>query len=317
MELLLGFGGDLAHAFPQRAHTARERVDARTPLLQLTAQDLLQMARETPCRATRVATAWVVLVLAVTPVAQWMWHATLYEGTASVATGALIAACLLPFSVIWRDLRQGRVRSLRDPRRARLWGEGYRPARPPLVLPSVPMMLIMLLPAGLLGANWATGASLAGRINITEAVFGFWLLAWNGRTVVASAAFRRMERRTAPVDDLIRRCITPAWELVMRACRWSGWSSAALLALALGWPNTLRSGVQGTLTNLSVWLLTASLALGLPIVLHWQRPVAPRTRSGKELLGELSEAQVRRISVGLNVGLATTMLLIAVLGGLA
>lgn len=316
VELLLGFGGDLVHAFPRRAHTARERVDARTPLVQLTAQDLLRMARETPCRATRVVAAWVVLVLAVTPVAQWIWHAMLHEGVASVATGALIAACLLPFAVAWRDLRQGRVRSLRDPRRTRLWGEGYHPARPPLVLPSVPMMLIMLLPAGLLGANWATGASLAGRVNVTEAVFGFWLLVWNGRTVVASAVFRRMERRTAPVDDLIRRCVTPAWELVTRACRWSGWGSAAVLALTLSWPSTPRSGVQATLADISVWLLTASLALGLPIVLHWQRPVAPLTRSGKELLGELSEAQVRRISVGLNVGLATTMLLIAVLGGL-
>jgi hypothetical protein len=167
VELLLGFGGDLVHAFPLRAHTARERVDAGTPLLQLTAEDLLRMARETPCRATRVATAWVVLVLAVTPVAKWMWHATLYEGVGSVVTGALIAACLLPFAVAWKDLRQGRVRSLRDPRRARLWGEGYQPARPPLVLPSVPMMLIMLLPAGLLGASWATGTTpLAGRQKI-------------------------------------------------------------------------------------------------------------------------------------------------------
>jgi hypothetical protein len=178
------------------------------------------------------------------------------------------------------------------------------------------MMLIMLLPAGLLGASWATGASLAGRVNVTEAVFGFWLLIWNGRTVVASAVFRRMERRTAPVDDFIRRCVTPAWELITRACRWSGWGSAALLALTLSWPSTLRSGIQGTLTDISVWLLTVSLVLGLPIVLHWQRPVAPLTRSGEELLGELSEAQVRRISVGLNAGLATTMLLIAVLGGL-
>lgn len=125
-----------------------------------------------------------------------------------------------------------------------------------------------------------------------------------------------MERRTAPVDDLIRRCVTPAWELVTHACRWSGWGSAALFALALSWPSTLRAGVQGTLADVSAWLLTASLALGLLIVLHWQRPVAPRTHSGEELLRELSEAQVRRISVGLNVGLATTMLLIAVLGGL-
>jgi hypothetical protein len=84
----------------------------------------------------------------------------------------------------------------------------------------------------------------------------------------------------------------------------------------LSWPSTLGPEVQGALTDVSAWLLTASLALGLPIVLHWQRPVAPSTRSGEELLGELSEAQVRRISVGLNVGLATTMLLIAVLGGL-
>jgi hypothetical protein len=317
VELLLGFGGDLVHAFPRRAHTARERVDAGTPLLQLTAQDLLRMARETPCRATGVAAAWVALVLAVTPVAQWMWHAMLYEGAASVVTGALIAACLLPFAVVWRDLRQGRVRSLRDPRRARLWGEGYHPARPPLVLPSVPVMLILFLPAGLLGANWSAGASLAGRINVTEAVFGFWLLAWNGRAIVASAVFRRMERRAAAADDLIRRCVTPAWDLATRACRWSGWSSAALFALALSWPRALHSGAPGTLTDVSALLLTTSLTLGLLIVLHWQRPVAPRTRSGEELLAELSEAQVRRISVGLNVGLATTMLLIAVLGGLA
>jgi hypothetical protein len=316
VELLLWAGGDLVHAFPRRAHTARERVDARTPLLQLTAQDLLRMARETPCRATRIAVAWVVLVLAVTPVAQWTWHAALYEGIASVAIGALVVVCLLPFAVVWKDLRQGRVRSLRDPRRVRLWGEGYHPARPPLVLPSVPMMLVMFLPALLLGANWATGASLAARINVTEAIFGFWLLAWNGRTLVASAVFRRMERRTAPMDTLVRRCVTPAWELLTRACCWSGWGSAALLALALSWPRALQSGAKGALTDISAWLLTASLALGLLVVLHWQRPVTPRTRSGEEILCELSDAQVRRISVGLNVGLATTMLLIAVLGGL-
>jgi hypothetical protein len=316
VELLLGFGGDLVHAFPRRTHTARERIDAKTPLPQLTAQDLLRMAREAPCRATRVVAAWVVLVLAVTPVTQWVWHVTLYGNAGSSATGALIAICLLPFAVAWKDLHKGRVRSLRNPRRTRLWGEGYHPARPSLVLPSLPTMLIMLLPAGLLGANWATGASLAARINITEAVVSFWLLVWNGRTVIASATFRRMERRTAPVDDLIRRSVIPAWELITRACRWSGWGSAALLALTLSWPSTLRSGVQATLADVSVWLLAASLALGLPIVLHWQRPVAPITRSGEELLGALSDAQVRRISVGLNVGLATTMLLIAGLGGL-
>ncbi len=84
----------------------------------------------------------------------------------------------------------------------------------------------------------------------------------------------------------------------------------------MSWPSTLGSGVRGALTDVSAWLLTASLALGLLILLHWQRPVDPRTRSGDELLGDLSEAQIRRISVGLNVGLATTMLLIAVLGGL-
>lgn len=314
LELFVALGGDPAGAFPQRAQTARERVDAKAPLPQLTAQDLLGMVREAPCRATRATLAWVALVCVLASVAPWVWYVVLYAGAGSTAAGPVIVACLLLFAVAWSDLRHGRARSLRHPRQARLWGAGRHPQRPPLVLPSLPMMSIMFVPAGLLGATWAAGTSFSGRVNVTEAVLGFWLLVWNGRAAVTSKAFRRFEARTARVDALIRRYVTPALDLTARVCRWGVWGSASLCALALSWPKALGPGAQGKLTDASVWLLTASLALGLLVVFHWHRPAAPETRSGEQLLDELSEAQVRRISVCLNIGLAMTMLLIALVG---
>jgi hypothetical protein len=78
-------------------------------LLGAIAVTFLLTAHESHAPATGligVADAWAVLVLAVTSVAQWMWHAVLYEGVASLVTGALIAACLLSFAVAWKDLRQ-------------------------------------------------------------------------------------------------------------------------------------------------------------------------------------------------------------------
>ena len=157
LELFVALGGDPAGAFPQRAQTARERVDAKAPLPQLTAQDLLGMVREAPCRATRATLAWVALVCVLASVAPWVWYVVLYAGAGSTAAGPVIVACLLLFAVAWSDLRHGRARSLRHPRQARLWGAGRHPQRPPLVLPSLPMMSIMFVPAGLLGANWAAG----------------------------------------------------------------------------------------------------------------------------------------------------------------
>lgn len=314
LELFVALGGDPAGALAPRAQTARERVDAKAPLLRLTAQDLLGMVSEAPCRTTRATLAWVALVCVLASVARWVWRVVLYAGGVSATIGPLIAACLLLFALAWNDLRHGRARSLHHPRQVRLWGAGRHPQRPPLVLPSLPTMSIMFVPAGLLGVTWAAGASLSSRVNVTEAVFGFWLAAWNGRAAVTSTAFRRFEARTARADALIRHYVMPVSDLVARVCRWGLWGSASLFALALTWPRALGVGAQETLTDASAWFLTASLALGLFVAFHWQRPLAPRTYSGEQLLDELSEAQVRRISVCSNVGLATTMLLIALVG---
>ncbi len=313
VELLLALDGDLARAFPRRMRRANERVEARTPLLQLGVRDALEMARETPCAPTRAAVAWVALVLALVPVAGWAWQAALHEGAVSLVAAAVIVPCSTLFVLAWDDLRQGRMRNPIDPRRVRSWSEGYHPEPVPTVLPSLPVLLLVFLPAVLLGVKWTAG-SLGGRLNVTEAVFGLWLLAWNGRRAVTTATFRRIEALTAPLDELIRRGVTPVWDALLLLCRWSGWGSAVLFALAASWPAARHSGAASTLTTASATMLTLSLILALVVHSHLRRPVSPCTRSAQQLLRDLGDAQTRRFSTLLNVGLGTSMLLIVLCG---
>jgi hypothetical protein len=316
IEAFLGLNGNLAHAFPPRTRRARDRVEARTPLLQLAVQDALEMARETPCAPTRTAAAWVGLVLALTTVEQWAWQVVLHKGPTSLLMVAVIGPCLALFAVACNDLRQGRVRSLTDPRRVRQWGEGYRPEPAPTVLPSAPVLLLFLVPAVSLGVNWAARGSLSAHISIMEVVFGLWLLAWNARGAVTSPMFRRVERLSAPLDDLIRRGLTPTWDLLFHVCRWSGWGSAVLLTLALSWPASIHSGTPSTLDGVSTCMLVVSMILGPLVLSHWRRPVSPRTRSAQQFLREQGETQIRRMSMLLNLSLGASMLLLVVLGGL-
>ncbi len=316
IEILLDLKGDFARAFPLRTRRARERVEARTPLLQLAVQDALELARETPCMPTRTAAAWVVLALALTPVEQWAWQTAFHPRTISLTMVSVIGPCLTLFAIAWNDLRLGRVRSLTSPRRVRRWGEGYRPEPPSTVLPSTPVLLLCVLPTASLGVNWSTEGSLAAHVSITEAVFGLWLLAWNGRAAVASPTFRRIERLTAPLDDLIRRGLAPAWDLLSHASRWSGWGSAVLFTLALSWPASMHPQTASTLNSVAAAMLAVGLLLGPLVLHHWRRPVSPCTHSAQELLREQGEAQIRRISIWLNVSLGTSMLLTVVLGGL-
>jgi hypothetical protein len=315
-EALLGLNGDLARVFPPHVRRARERVEAKTPLPQLAVQDALEMARETPCAPTRSATAWVAVVLAGTTVERWAWQAILHEGATSLMELAVIGPCLALFAVVCNDLRQGRVRSLTDPRRLRRWSEGYRPEPTPTILPSAPVLLLLLVPAMSLGVNWAAGGSIGGHLSIMEAVFGMWLLAWNGRDAVTSSAFRRVERLAAPLDGLIRRSIVPTWDALSCICRWCCWGSAVLLTLALSWPASMRSGPASTLNEISAVMLVIGLILGPLVLNHWRRPVAPCTRSAQHLLREQGETQIRRISTWLNMSLGASMLLIVILGGL-
>jgi len=315
-EALLGLSGDLARVFPLHVRRARERVEAKAPLLQLAVQDALEMARETPCAPTRGVAAWVAVVLAGTAVEQWAWQAVLHEGATGLMRLAVIGPCLALFAVVCNDLRQGRVRSLTDPRRPRLWSEGYRPEPTPTILPSSPVLLLFLVPAVSLGVNWAAGGSFGSHVSVMEAVFGVWLLAWNRRGAVTSPAFQRVERLAAPLDELIRRSIAPTWDALSYICRCCCWGSAVLLTLALSWPASMRSGAASTLSGVSTGMLLISLILGPLVLNHWRRPVAPCTRSAQHLLREQGETQIRRISTLLNVALGASMLLVVVLDGL-
>jgi hypothetical protein len=116
------------------------------------------------------------------------------------------------------------------------------------------------------------------------------------------------------VDHFIRRGVTPAWDLLSRLCRWSGWGSAALLTLAWSWPASFPSGVAPTLNEIASLLMTACLVLGLVVLNGWRRPVMPCTHSAEALLREQNPTQIRRISMYLNVCLGTSMLLVAIVG---
>lgn len=315
-EALLGLNGELARAFPLRIRKARERAETKAPLLQVAVQDALEMTRETPCAPTRGVAAWVAAVLAGTTVEQWGWQAILHEGSTSIVMLAVIGPCLALFAVACNDLRHGHVRSLASPRRSHRWSEGYRPEAIPTILPSAPVLLLFVLPAASLGVNWADGGSFGSHLSLTEAVFGLWLLAWNGRGAVTSPAFRRIERVAAPLDKLIRHSIVPTWDVLSYICRWCIWGSALLLTLALSWPAPMRSETASTLNGASAIMLTVGLILGPLVLSHWRRPIAPCTRSAQDLLREQGETQIRRISMWLNVCLGASMLLIVVLGGL-
>ena len=175
-------------------------------------------------------------------------------------------------------------------------------------------MLLLVVPVLALGVNWSATSSWSSHLSVADAVFGLWLLAWNGRSAAASPTFQRLEQRAAPIDRLLRRGATPAWDLLSRVCRWSGWGSAALLTLAWSWPGSFPSWVAPTLNETSACLLAVCLAL---LVLNsWRRPVSPRTCSAQELLRGQGETQIRRVSVFLNVCLGACMMLVAVGGGL-
>jgi hypothetical protein len=316
IEVYLRVKGDLARAFPLRMPRAHERVEARTPLLRLAVQDFLQMARETPCVHTRIASAWVALVLALATVGDWAWHRAAHESAFGPLVAAAMVPCLALFAVAWSDLRRGRVRSQGDLRQVRAWAEGYRPLSEPMVLPSVIVLALLGVPAGLMGASWAARWSWTARLGVTEAMFATWLLAWRARGMIAGESFRRVERLAAPLDELLRCGLATAWDVLSCVCRCSGWGSAVLLALGLSWPASPRSEVASTLTTISAWLLTVSLVLGLLVLSHWRRPVTPVTCSARHLLGKQGETQLRRISRFLNVGNCASLLLLIVVAGL-
>jgi hypothetical protein len=314
-ELLMWRNGDLAHAFPLRPRSTRERVEAKTPVLTQLAQDLLEMEREDPCKATRVASAWVALVLASVPCGQWAWYVVLHEGLRALLAVAAVAPCLAVFALACNDLRLGRIRSLHHPRRARTWAWGYEPAREPTILPTVPVIVLGLLPAAIAGGSWSDGASLETHLSITQAVLTLWLWLWSGRQAASSNTFVRVERALAPLDRLIRENVASAWDLLSRTSRVCGWSAAGLIVLSFSWPASVGKGVPVILTTVSAALLTASLLLGLLLLTPWKRPVSPVTYSARHLLGRVGEAQERRISTFLNVAFGCSLLAYVVIVG--
>jgi hypothetical protein len=314
-ELVLRFNGDLAHALPLRPKSARERIEARTPLLTEFAQDLLRIGREAPCAASRVMSAWVAVVLAIEPCGQWMWHAILLEGPGALLVGAAIAPGLGVFAIAFNDLRLGRIRGLRHRQQPRVWAHGYEPAREPTILPTVPVMVLCLIPAAIVGAMWSDSGSLETHLSVTQAVLALWLFLWNGRKAASSKPFVRVEHAFAPVDRLIRENVGHTWDLLSRASRICGWSAAGLFAVSSSWPKSVGRGVPGMLIGVSGALLTASLLLGLLVLNPWQRPVSPITYSARHLLGRQSQAQEQRISTFLNVAFGCSLLVFVVVVG--
>lgn len=316
-ELVMWRNGDLVSAFPPRARRTRERVEAKTPLLTQLAQDLLEIGREAPCAATRVAGTWVALVLASVPCGQWAWHALLHEGPGALLAAAALVPCLVVFALACDDLRRGRIRSLRHPCQARTWAQGYEPAREPTILPTVPVIVLCLLPATIAGGSWSDGASLETHLSVTQATLALWLLLWNGRRAASSKAFIRIERTLAPLDRLIRENVGSTWDLLSRISRVCGWSAAGLIALSFSWPASVGKGVPAMLTSVGAGLLTISLLLGLLLLKPWQRPVSPVTCSARQLLDRAGAAQERRISTFLNIAFGCSLLAFVVIVGAA
>jgi hypothetical protein len=314
-ELLMWLNGDFRHAFPLRPRRARERIEAGTPLFSQLAQDLLEIGRETPCAVTRTASAWVALVLAVGVCGQWVWHMVLHASPGAPLAGVAILPGAAIFALTFNDLRWGRIRSLRRPRQARIWTHGYEPAREPTILPTVPLIVLGLLPAAIVGANWSDNASLQTHLSVTQAVLALWLLMWNGRQAASSKAFVRFEQKLAPIDRLIRENVVHAWDLLRLASRICGWSAAGFLAVSFSWPASPGEKVSGTLISVGSGLLTASLLLGLLMLTGCQRPVSPVTSSVRQLLDRQGEAQERRITTFLNVAFACSLLAFVVIVG--
>jgi hypothetical protein len=314
-ELVLWVNGDLAEAFPLRPRSARERIEARTPVLTEFVQDLLRIGREAPCSASRVMSAWVALVLASVPCGEWTWHAILHEGPGALFAGVAIAPGVGMFAIAFNDLRLGRIRGRRHQRQPRTWAHGYEPAREPTILPTVPVMVLWFVPAAIVGAMWSDGGSLETHLSVTQAALALWLFLWNGRKAASSKAFVRVEHAFSPVDRLIRENVARAWDLLSRAYRICGWSAAGLLALSFSWPTSMGKGVPGVLVDISSGLLVASLLLGLLVLNLWQRPVSPVTYSARHLLNRQGEAQEQRISTLLNVAFGCSLLAFVVIVG--
>ncbi|HEV7529000.1 MAG TPA: hypothetical protein VGO29_08900 [Solirubrobacteraceae bacterium] len=314
-ELVLRFNGDLVHALPLRPKSARERIEARTPLLTEFAQDLLRIGREAPCAASRVMSAWVAVVLAIEPCGRWMWHAILQEGPGALLAGAAIAPGLGVFAIAFNDLRLGHIRGLRHRQQPRAWAHGYEPAREPTILPTVPVMVLCVIPAAIVGAMWSDSGSLETHLSVTQAVLALWLFLWNGRKAASSKTFVRVEHAFAPVDRLIRGNVVRTWDLLSRASRICGWSAAGMLALSFSCPTSAGRGVRGMLIGISSTLLTASLLLGLLVLNPWQRPVSPVTYSARHVLSRQSHAQEQRISTFLNVAFGCSLLVFVVIVG--
>jgi hypothetical protein len=314
-ELVLRLKGNLAEVFPLRPRSARARIEARTPVLTEFAQDLLRTGREAPCAASRVISAWVALVLASMPCGQWMCHAILHEGPGALLAGAAIAPGVGVFAIACNDLRLGRIRGLRHQRQPRAWAQGYEPPREPTILPTLPLMVLGFVPAGIVGAMWSHSGSLDTHLSVTQAALALWLSLWNGRKKASSKVFVRVEHTFAPVDRLIREHVTQTWDVLSRVSRICGWSAAGLFALSLSWPTSAGKGVPGVLIGISSALLAVSLMLGLLVLNPWQRPLSPVTYSARHLLSRLSEAQEQRISTLLNVAFGCSLLAFVVIVG--
>jgi hypothetical protein len=259
--------------------------------------------------------AWVALVLASVPCGQWIWHAILHERPAALLAGVAIAPGVAVFAVAFNDLRLGRVRGMRHPRRARAWARGYEPAREPTILPTVPVIALCFVPAVIVGAMWSGNGSLETHLSVTQAVLALWLFLWNGRKAASSKAFVRVEQAFAPVDRLIRTNVARTWDLLSRASRICGWGAAGALGLSFSWPTSVGNGVSGVLISISSALLVASLLLGMLMLNAWQRPISPVTYSARHLLSRQGEVQEQRISTFLNVAFGCSLLVFVVIGG--
>jgi hypothetical protein len=194
-ELVLRFNGDLAEVFSLRPRGARERIEARTPVLTECAQDLLRIGREAPCAASRAMSAWVALVLASVACGQWAWHAIPQEGPGALLAGIAIAPSVVVFAIAFNDLRVGRIRGLKNQREPRAWAHGYEPAREPTILPTVPVMVLGFVPAVIVGAMWSDGGSLETHLSVTQAVLALWCFyGAGGRQRAASRSYASSTR---------------------------------------------------------------------------------------------------------------------------
>jgi hypothetical protein len=277
-ELVASAPGILAGAFPPRERSARERSEECMPLHKLMARDFLEDSRRTPSGTIRWAACGVAAVVASLFIAKAVWRVA--AGSPSFAAVTAFPLATAFFVLVWLDMARGRRRALRHPWRAVPW-DRYSPARLPSVVPTVPVLLIGLVPILLTYLVCISSPSWNTRFAATLCTLGWLSQAWERRYAADGPAMRFLEFVTRPLSKLIALAVRPAW----RACSVFMW---CLGAAGLGTLAASVTAPAASRASLEPWGVIAVQAVGVALMLalflkHWRRPTDVKVVSAAEL----------------------------------